>query len=168
MATFERYFINDKSAHKETKNSYYRLMDNEDVLNKILVEFGLDTKHSHIINGHVPVELKKGETPIKCDGKLLVIDGGFSRAYQGKTGIAGYTLIANSYGMRLVAHEPFESAESAIKNESDIFSDTIIVEKFTHRLSVADTDIGLEIKQSIKRLEMLLQSFRDGTLVEKD
>lgn len=168
MATFERYFINDKAAHKETKNSYYRLMDDENVLNKILLEFGLDTKHSHIINGHVPVELKKGETPIKCDGKLLVIDGGFSRAYQGKTGIAGYTLIANSYGMRLVAHEPFESAESAIKNESDIFSDTIIVEKFTHRLSVADTDIGLEIKQSIKRLEMLLQSFRDGTLVEKD
>lgn len=168
MATFERYFINDKAAHKETKNSYYRLMDDENVLNKILLEFGLDTKHSHIINGHVPVELKKGETPIKCDGKLLVIDGGFSRAYQGKTGIAGYTLIANSYGMRLVAHEPFESAESAIKNESDIFSDTIIVEKFTHRLSVADTDIGLEIKQSIKRLEMLLQSFRDGTLVEKN
>ena len=128
MTTFERYFVEDKETHKEIKNSYYSMLDQEEVLNKILEEFGLDKKKSHIINGHVPVELKKGETPIKCDGKLLIIDGGFSKAYQGKTGIAGYTLVANSHGMRLVAHEPFESTEAAILHESDIFSDSTVVE----------------------------------------
>ena len=168
MTTFERYFIADKEAHVETKNSYYRLMDNEAVLNHILEEFGLNTQSSHIINGHVPVELKKGETPIKCNGKLLIIDGGFSKAYQGKTGIAGYTLVANSHGMRLVAHEPFESTEAAIRKESDIFSDTIIVETAATRLRVADTDIGVELRASIKQLEDLLCAYRDGVIVEKD
>ena len=167
MTTFERYFIADKDSHKETKNSYYSMMDNVEVINKILEEFKLDTKKSHIINGHVPVELKKGETPIKCDGKLLIIDGGFSKAYQSKTGIAGYTLVANSHGMRLVAHEPFESMESAIIHESDIFSDSTIVETAANRIRVADTDIGREIKESIKQLELLLQAFRDGIIVEK-
>lgn len=167
MATFERYFIQEKETHKETKNSYYSLLDNEKILNQILEEFGLDTKKSHIINGHVPVELKKGETPIKCDGKLLIIDGGFSKAYQSKTGIAGYTLVANSHGMRLVAHEPFESTESAILHESDIFSDSTIVETAPVRIRVADTDIGRELKESIKQLELLLQAYRDGTIVEK-
>lgn len=167
MTTFERYFIADKDSHKETKNSYYSMMDDVEVINKILEEFKLDTKKSHIINGHVPVELKKGETPIKCDGKLLIIDGGFSKAYQSKTGIAGYTLVANSHGMRLVAHEPFESMESAIIHESDIFSDSTIVETAANRIRVADTDIGREIKESIKQLELLLQAFRDGIIVEK-
>ena len=167
MATFERYFVEDKSTHTEIKNSYYRLMDNEEVLNRILREFGLDENSSHIINGHVPVELKKGETPIKCGGKLLIIDGGFSKAYQGKTGIAGYTLVANSHGMTLVAHEPFESAESAIRKESDIFSDSIIVETASSRIRVADTDIGTELKESIWYLEKLLAAYRDGTLIEK-
>ncbi len=167
MTTFERYFIEDKEAHKETKNSYYSMLDDEDILNRILKEFGLDTKKSHIINGHVPVELKKGETPIKCDGKLLIIDGGFSKAYQSKTGIAGYTLVANSHGMRLVAHEPFESMEAAILHESDIFSDSTIVEISPIRIRVADTDIGTELKESIKQLEQLLQAYRDGTIVEK-
>lgn len=167
MTTFERYFIEEKECHKETKNSYYSLLDNEGILNKILIEFGLDTKKSHIINGHVPVELKKGETPIKCDGKLLIIDGGFSKAYQSKTGIAGYTLVANSHGMRLVAHEPFESTESAILHESDIFSDSTIVETAPVRIRVADTDIGTELRESIKQLELLLQAYRDGTIVEK-
>lgn len=167
MATFERYFVEDKSTHTEIKNSYYRLMDNEEVLNRILREFGLDENSSHIINGHVPVELKKGETPIKCGGKLLIIDGGFSKAYQGKTGIAGYTLVANSHGMTLVAHEPFESAESAIRKESDIFSDSIIVETASSRIRVADTDIGTELKESICYLEKLLAAYRDGTLIEK-
>ncbi|MBD5463594.1 MAG: fructose-1,6-bisphosphatase [Lachnospiraceae bacterium] len=167
MTTFERYFIEDKEAHKETKNSYYSMLDDEDILNRILKEFGLDTKKSHIINGHVPVELKKGETPIKCDGKLLIIDGGFSKAYQSKTGIAGYTLVANSHGMRLVAHEPFESMEAAILHESDIFSDSTIVETVPIRIRVADTDIGTELKESIKQLEQLLQAYRDGTIVEK-
>lgn len=168
MTTFERYFINDKAAHVETKNSYYRLNDREDILNKILIEFGLDTEKSHIINGHVPVELKKGETPLRCGGKLLIIDGGFSKAYQGKTGIAGYTLVANSYGMRLVAHETFESMDAAIKNESDIFSDSIIVESYPHRMRVADTDIGMQLKESIHQLEELLQAYREGLIIEKD
>lgn len=167
MTTFERYFVEDKEAHKEVKNSYYTMLDREDILNRILEEFGLDTKKSHIINGHVPVELKKGETPIKCEGKLLIIDGGFSKAYQSKTGIAGYTLVANSHGMRLVAHEPFESTESAILHESDIFSDSTVVENAPVRIRVSDTDIGAEIKESIKQLEQLLQAYRNGTIIEK-
>ncbi len=167
MATFERYFIEEKETHTETKNSYYKLLDNEDIINKILSEFGLDSKHSHIVNGHVPVELKKGESPIKCGGKLLIIDGGFSKAYQGKTGIAGYTLVANSHGMRLVAHEPFESVESAILHETDIFSDSVILETSNSRISVADTDGGAEIKETIHQLEVLLQAYRDGTIIER-
>ncbi len=167
MTTFERYFVEDKETHKEVKNSYYSMLDQEDILNRILEEFGLDTKNSHIINGHVPVELKKGETPIKCDGKLLIIDGGFSKAYQSKTGIAGYTLVANSHGMRLVAHEPFESTEAAILHESDIFSDSTVVETAAMRIRVADTDAGAEIKESIKQLERLLQAYRDGIIIEK-
>ena len=136
-------------------------------MNKILVEFGLDTEKSHIINGHVPVELKKGESPIKCGGKLLIIDGGFSKAYQSKTGIAGYTLVANSHGMRLVAHEPFESTEAAILHESDIFSDTTVVENSYDRILVADTDIGRELRESIVQLEHLLKAYQEGTLAEK-
>lgn len=167
MTTFERYFIEDKETHVEVKNAYYRLYDNEEIVNKILTAFGLDHTKSHIVNGHVPVERKKGESPIKCNGKLLVIDGGFSKAYQSKTGIAGYTLVANSHGMRLVSHEPFESAEAAILKESDIFSDSIVVETAANRLRVADTDIGVEIRESIKQLESLLEAYREGILVEK-
>lgn len=167
MTTFERYFIEDKETHKEVKNSYYSMLDQEEILNRILEEFGLDKKKSHIINGHVPVELKKGETPIKCDGKLLIIDGGFSKAYQEKTGIAGYTLVANSHGMRLVAHEPFESTEAAILHESDIFSDSTVVETAPVRIRVSDTDVGAELRESIKQLELLLQAYRDGTIIEK-
>ena len=168
MTTFERYFIEDKETHVETKNAYYRLYDNEEIVDKILREFGLDTTKSHIVNGHVPVERKKGESPIKCNGKLLVIDGGFSKAYQHKTGIAGYTLVANSYGMRLVSHEPFESTEAAIRKESDIFSDSIVVETALRRQCVADTDIGVELKESIHQLEELLDAYREGVLVEKN
>ena len=120
MATFERYFIAEKETHKETKNAYYHLIENEQVVDSILAEFKLDAKESHIVNGHVPVKSIKGEKPVKCNGKVLVIDGGFSKAYQGQTGIAGYTLIYNSYGMILVAHNPFESAEKAILDETDI------------------------------------------------
>lgn len=168
MATFERYFLDDKETYKEKKNAYYRLYDREDILNRILTEFGLPTDKSHIVNGHVPVEQKNGESPIKCGGKLLVIDGGFSKAYQSKTGIAGYTLVANSHGMRLVSHEPFESAETAIKNESDIFSDSIIVETSASRQRVADTDIGKELRVQIHQLEELLEAYREGIIVEKD
>ena len=167
MATFERYLIAEKETHTEHKNSYYRLLDKEEIINKILAEFGLNTEHSHIVNGHVPVELKKGDSPIKCGGKLLIIDGGFSKAYQGKTGIAGYTLVANSHGMRLVAHEPFESTEAAILRESDIFSDSVILETSNTRISVADTDAGAELKESIHQLEELLQAYRDGIIIEK-
>mgnify|MGYP003290604513 CR=1 FL=1 len=167
MTTFERYFVADKETHKEKKNSYYRLMDNEEVLNHILEEFGLNTDTSHIVNGHVPVELKKGETPIKCKGKLLIIDGGFSKAYHDKTGIAGYTLVANSHGMCLVSHDLFESKESAIRNESDIFSDSIVVETAPHRIRVADTDIGIELRSSIDQLENLLKAYHEGVIVEK-
>ncbi len=167
MATFERYFIDDKKTHTETKNSYYKLLDKEEVLNRILEEFGLDTACSHIVNGHVPVELKKGDTPIKGGGKLLVIDGGFAKAYQEKTGIAGYTLISNSHGMLLMAHEPFESMAAAVKNESDIFQDSIIVETHSHRQHVADTDIGKELQEAIEELETLLTAYREGILVEK-
>ncbi|MCR4788745.1 MAG: fructose-1,6-bisphosphatase [Lachnospiraceae bacterium] len=168
MTTFERYFVDDPETHKETKNAYYSLLDNEDIINKILEEFGLDKRNSHIVNGHVPVELKKGDSPVKCDGKLLIIDGGFSRAYQSKTGIAGYTLVANSHGMRLVAHEPFESTEAAIKNETDIISDTTQIEVAPSRIRVSQTDVGEEIKDSIKQLERLLAAYRDGVLVEKN
>ena len=168
MATFERYLVTDPETHVEKKNAYYRLYDNEDIVNRILEEFGLDVDKSHIVNGHVPVEQKNGESPIKCGGKLLVIDGGFSKAYQGKTGIAGYTLVANSYGMRLVSHEFFESAYAAIRNESDIFSDSIIVETTPVRQRVADTDIGDELRESIHQLEELLEAYREGIIVEKD
>ena len=168
MATFERYFLEDKETHKETKNAYYRLLDNEEVINRILREFGLNEEHSHIVNGHVPVELKKGESPVKCGGKLLIIDGGFSKAYQDKTGIAGYTLVVNSHGMRLVAHEPFESTEAAILHESDIFSDSIIIETKSTRQKISDTDIGTELRESIHQLEELLQAYRDGIINERE
>ena len=167
MATFERYFIDDPETHKETKNAYYQLLDDEEVINRILREFGLDESHSHIVNGHVPVEIKKGQTPIKCGGKLLIIDGGFSKAYQSKTGIAGYTLVANSHGLNLVEHRPFESAEKAIREETDIVSDTIIVETASHRLHVADTDVGTELKENIAHLEALLEAYMDGSMIEK-
>ena len=167
MTTFERYFIEDKEAHKETKNPYYSLLDDEKIINRILEEFGLSVENSHIVNGHVPVEQKKGESPIRCGGKVLIIDGGFSKAYQGKTGIAGYTLVSSSRGMHLVAHEAFESSETAILTETDIISDYISVEKYMIRKTVADTDIGTEIKMSISQLEDLLKAYREGLIVEK-
>ena len=125
----------------------------------------MDTTKGHIINGHVPVEAKKGETPIRCNGKLLIIDGGFSKAYQPKTGIAGYTLIFNSYGLVLAAHEPFESAEKAVKEGKDIYSDTQVVERKLKRLTVADTDIGVKMSQNIEDLTNLLQAYRDGKII---
>lgn len=167
MATFESYFVADEDARLEKKNSYYQLLEQEETVDKILREFGLDAGDAHIINGHVPVEQIHGESPIKCGGRLLVIDGGFSKAYQKKTGIAGYTLVCNSRGLRLVAHEPFESTQKAIINESDIFSDSIEVETFQHRKLVADTDTGKEIKENIYYLEELLEAYREGTLMEE-
>ncbi|MDE7252994.1 MAG: fructose-1,6-bisphosphatase [Acetatifactor sp.] len=166
MATFESYLVEAKEAHKEQKNSYYSLYEKEETVNAILKEFGLDTQGAHIVNGHVPVEQIHGESPLKCGGKLLVIDGGFSKAYQKKTGIAGYTLVCNSRGLWLAAHEPFESAEAAVKNESDIFSDFYEVESFPRRKLVADTDIGVELRERIYYLEQLLEAYSEGTLME--
>lgn len=167
MATFERYFLQDAETHIEKKNPYYFLLENEKVINQILEEFGLDPAVSHIVNGHVPVKRKDGENPVKCGGKVLVIDGGFSKAYQKETGIAGYTLIFNSYGLLLVAHEPFESTESAIAKEKDIHSETMIVKRVRERLLVGDTDIGEELKRQVKDLERLLVAYRNGELREK-
>ena len=133
----------------------------------IFDEFGLNYDTSHIVNGHIPIESKKGENPIKCDGKVLMIDGGFSKAYQPKTGIAGYTLIYNSYGMLLAAHEPFESMKTAVRNESDIYSDTMIVQKVVSRKRVADTDIGKELQEQVRDLKKLLKAYRDGKIPEK-
>lgn len=166
MATFERYVVNDKSVQSEKKDSYYRLVEDEKIITRIFEEFGLDKDTSHIINGHMPVQLKKGETPVKCNGKLLIIDGGFSKAYQNQTGIAGYTLIYNSYGLRLVSHEPFESTEDAIINEKDIHSDSIIVERVSRRRMVADTEAGEEIAKRIFDLEKLLSAYRSGIISE--
>ena len=162
MTTFERYFIADKATHKEPKNPYYKLMENEEVVTNILAEFNLTGEEAHIVNGHVPVEQKKGESPIKCNGKLLLIDGGFSKAYQGKTGIAGYTLVYNSYGLMLAAHEPFVSVDIAVEQELDIHSDKILVQKVNKRKLVADTDVGKEIKENILGLERLIEAYRTG------
>ncbi len=165
MTTFERYFIAEKETHVEHKNPYYSLLDNEEVIDKILKEFGLEGGHCHIINGHVPV--KKGEKPMKCNGKVLIIDGGFSKAYQGETGIAGYTLIFNSWGLRLVAHEPFTSTEDAIRRGTDIHSDRVMVEQYTQRLTVGDTDAGKHIRERIADMERLLDAYRSGMIAEK-
>lgn len=167
MATFERYFISEKETHKEDKNAYFRLNDEEEVLSRILEEFGLDTAHSHLINGHVPVKVKKGESPIKANGKLLVIDGGMSKAYQKVTGIAGYTLIYNSYGLVLVAHEEFKSTTVAIEEESDILSNITYLAQNPQRKTVEDTDSGKQLRQQIHDLEMLLAAFRKGMIKER-
>ena len=168
MATFERYFLAEKETHIEKKNPYYALLENETVVDNIMKEFGLDPKEdTHIVNGHVPVKRKDGESPIKCNGKVMVIDGGFSRAYQKETGIAGYTLVYNSYGLLLVAHEPFESTEAAIKKENDIHSETVVVKRVNERRLVGDTDAGRKLKEQIKDLEWLLASYRNGQIIEK-
>ena len=166
MTTFERYFVADKQTHIEPKNPYYTLLENEEIVNAILKEFGLFGPEAHIINGHIPIEAKKGESPIKCNGKLLIIDGGFSKAYQPKTGIAGYTLIYNSYGLVLAAHEPFESVEKAVSDGTDIVSHTILVQHAVKRKTVADTDNGKIMRENIKDLEALLLAYREGTIVE--
>ena len=167
MTTFERYFIEEKETHKENKNPYYLLREDDEMCARVYEEFDLDFEESHIINGHVPVESKNGESPIKANGRILVIDGGFSRTYQKKTGIAGYTLIYNSYSLQLVSHEPFSSAEEAIVNESDILSTTVVVEHKVKRRRVKDTDAGEKIKDEIKDLKLLLLAYRKGLIKER-
>lgn len=166
MATFERYFIDDKSTHKEPKDPYFQFRDKEETCIMILKEFGLTSNESHIINGHVPVKVVQGESPIKANGKLLVIDGGFSKAYQRETGLAGYTLIFNSYGLQLVSHEPFESTQKAIEEGKDILSSSRILETTKNRKRVRDTDIGKELITQINDLEKLLTAYRKGLIKE--
>lgn len=167
MATFERYFIADHTTHTETRNAYYKLRDKEKTVRKILAEFGLNPDSGHIINGHVPVKVKEGESPIKASGKLLVIDGGFAKAYQAVTGIAGYTLIFNSYGLLLASHQPFESTQEAIENNMDVLSRHEILETQNRRLRVIDTDQGREIEARITDLRKLLKAFREGIIKVK-
>ena len=168
MATFERYFVADKTLHKETKGHYYALRNEAAVCDRILEEFGVKPgPHSHIINGHVPVKTIKGEKPIKADGKLLVIDGGFSKAYQPETGIAGYTLVYHSHGLQLVQHEPFQSRQKAIEEGQDIKSTTLVVEFNSQRMMVKDTDKGSELVTQIQDLMKLLVAYRTGLIKEK-
>ena len=168
MKTFERYFIEDKTTHTEKKNHYYTFYNEEATCDMILEEFDLNPKISHIVNGHVPVKVKKGESPIKANGKLYIIDGGFSRAYQPETGIAGYTLIYNSYGLKLVSHAPFESTEKAIKEGKDIISSSRIVNTSQNRIRVKDTDIGKELQNQINDLKKLLNAYRKGIIKSND
>lgn len=168
MATFERYFIADKETHKEEKGNYFKLRDNADIVDYILDAFDVKGPNRHIINGHVPVHVMNGENPIKADGKLMVIDGGFSQAYHKETGIAGYTLVYHSRGFQLVQHEPFTSAADAIQRGTDIKSTIQIVEMSSHRMLVADTDKGCEIKKQINDLEELLYAYRHGMISEQD
>lgn len=167
MATFELYLIADKAARKEVKNPFYTLLDNEDVFAGIFRDFGLDSETSHIICGHVPVKVKDGEDPVKCNGKVIMIDGGFSKAYQSTTGIAGYTLISNSHGFVLAAHEPLESAQAAVERELDIHSSRRVVERVGVRTLVADTDTGAKLKAHVADLERLLEAYRHGDIPER-
>ena len=168
MATFERYFLTDKSTYKEEKGYYFQLRDDEAVCDRILDAFGVKGENRHIINGHVPIHASKGENPIKANGKLMVIDGGFSEAYHKETGIAGYTLVYHSRGFQLVQHEPFMSAQDAIQRGLDIKSTTQLVELSAHRMLVADTDKGAELRSQIADLRELLYAYRHGILKEKN
>ncbi len=168
MATFERYFIADKSTHAEKRDPYYDLREQEVIARRILEEFVLDPDKGHIINGHVPVKVKYGESPVKAGGKLIVIDGGFSKAYQGKTGIAGYTLVYNSWGFLLATHHPFGSTQQAIEQELDIDSKMVVIEGNAARIRVRDTDLGREIQQQIDELNALLHAYRTGLIKEAE
>lgn len=167
MATFERYFLKDESTYKEEKGNYFKLRDNETICDRILDAFEVRGENRHIINGHVPVHASKGENPIKAGGKLMVIDGGFSRAYHKETGIAGYTLVYHSRGFQLVQHEPFTSAADAVESGTDIISTMQIVEMSSHRMLVADTDKGAELRTQIEDLHKLLYAYRHGIIKEK-
>lgn len=168
MTTFERYLIDDPKTHTEPRGNYYTLADQPEVCDKILAEFGLPTEDSHIINGHVPVRTLKGENPVKAGGKRLVIDGGFSKAYQPRTGIAGYTLVYHSRGFQLVEHEPFESQIKAIEEGLDIVSNTVVSEHKSDRMRVRDTDKGRELARQIVDLNKLLAAYRRGLIKERN
>ncbi len=167
MTTFERLYVEDKATHFEHKNAYYKQRHNIELCNMILTEFGLDPYKGHIINGHTPVKENRGENPLKANGKLIVIDGGFSKAYQATTGLAGYTLLYNSFGMQLVSHQPFTSVKDALVNESDIVSTRRIVDKELERKTVRETDVGQRLAEQVNDLQALLAAYYDGRLVEK-
>lgn len=168
MATFERYFLDDKKMHHESKNAYYHLLDKTETADKILNEFGLKDGRVHIINGHVPVERMAGESPVKCNGKLILIDGGFSKTYRRKTGIAGYTLTYNSYGLTLSAHEPFDFSDSAVRDELDIVSHQEAVEYMDKRILVGNTDYGKRMMIRIDELKELIRAYQSGEIAERD
>ena len=166
-ATFERYFIDDKETHKENKNYYYDYQNDEKVCIKILRDFGVNVDEGHIINGHIPVKAKDGETPVRAGGKLIVIDGGFAKAYQKTTGLAGYTLTYNSHGLVLASNEPFESKNKAITEGKDIISQEILKENVANRKTVRDTDIGDKLQGEIDDLKRLLFAYSNGNLKEE-
>ena len=166
MTTFERRLIKDEDTWTEPKNAYYHYYNDPAVCDELLRQFGLEGPHCHIINGHVPVKSKKGESPIKGGGKLLVIDGGFCKAYQKTTGIAGYTLIYNSACLRLVSHQPFGGRDNAIRGNQDIASTSVIFERMEHRMKIAETDVGRQLQEQIRDLMDLLAAFRSGAIVE--
>ncbi|MDO5546482.1 MAG: fructose-1,6-bisphosphatase [Eubacteriales bacterium] len=166
MTTFERRFIADESTWVEPKNAYYTYYQDPAVCDRLLKEFGLEGEHCHIINGHVPVKVRKGESPIKGGGKLIVIDGGFSRAYQATSGIAGYTLIYNSRHYRIVSHQPFTSKWNAVHKNDDIHNDSEIFEKMETRMRVSQTDEGVELQDRVNMLMMLLDAYRSGAVTE--
>ena len=161
MAFFEKYFIDDSSLTKEIYNPYFRLYDNHEIFMRIFDEFGISRKKGHIINGHVPVKIKDGESPVKADGKVFVIDGGISKAYQSKTGIAGYTLIYSSHALQLAEHTPFIPG---VRQKSPVVSD---VEIMPERVNIADTDLGNELSEQIADLEKLLKAYRNGDISEE-
>ena len=164
VRTFERAYIDDRSAWHEEKNPYYRHYYSKEICEKILEEFGLRSSSAHIINGHTPVKTVKGELPIRAEGKLLVIDGGFCEKYHDTTGIAGYTLIYNSHGLRLKAHHPFHSVEEALRENRDIHSDSEIVETESDRVMIEDTDVGEVLREEIDDLYTLLEYSKKGLI----
>ena len=166
MKTFERYYLEEKETWEEIKNPFYNFENDESISIKVLEEFGIDPNKGHIICGHIPVKFKAGESPIKANGKLFIIDGGLSKAYQKTTGIAGYTLRYSSYGLTLVAHEPFTSRENAIINETDLHSEKQLVEK-VERKKINDTDKGKELRSQIADLEKLLEAYKSGIISER-
>lgn len=168
MATFERYFLDEEELKQEPKNVYYQLIDKPEVADRILAEFGLEGDFVHIINGHVPVHRMRGESPVKADGKVIIIDGGFSKTYRRRTGIAGYTLIYNSYGLTLNAHDPFVSSEVAVREEIDIVSHREAVEYLDKRLLVGDTDNGKKMRIRIGEIRQLIEAYQTGAIAEKD
>ena len=166
MTTFERRLIADEDAWSEPKNAYYRLYNDPAVCERLLHEFGLNGEHCHIINGHVPVKARKGESPIKGGGRLIVIDGGFCKAYQPTSGIAGYTLISDSFRYRIVSHQPFAGRDKAIRENYDISSTAQVFEQMDVRQKIAETDIGRNLAERIDDLRLLLAAFKTGVISE--